>query len=463
MTPHVRLVGIEAGGRSLESRRPCGAVRRWCRRRPARHPQSCCCRTTTGNILPTHSVSAGLDYPSVGPEHAWLAARGRSEYDWIDDESALSGFEWLARNEGHSCRRSSRLTRSSGRGGRSTDLPSGAVMLVNISGRGDKDVETINGRRSRGLPRRRRNRRVGFNASASEPRGPSGALGPPRRARRGVRGGEAPRRWRMSRVARASRPRLSRGSSRTPPPAIRICRGRQTSFVRWRVGAPMPSKSGCRSRIRSPTALRFSGRPNVRLPPAPRSAARWSLLSQRPRGRARTARSVYVCESRASHGHARFPVARRRRRRGRRAAARPADRGVGGDARRTRCVAASIRSFLSVRRRPTSGCSWPVDMAVASSTRFRDSASPARASRLPRRPRLWSHRPRERSPVRSRSGSGSRGRNTCAKSPRFADAAIVGSAIVQVVADAVRNAGNAGRARRAVRGVAQGSSRISVT
>ena len=53
-----------------------------------------------GNILPTHSVSAGLDYASVGPEHAWLAARGRTEYAWIDDDAALEGFEWLARHEG---------------------------------------------------------------------------------------------------------------------------------------------------------------------------------------------------------------------------------------------------------------------------------------------------------------------------------------------------------------------------
>jgi tryptophan synthase beta chain len=53
-----------------------------------------------GNILPTHSVSAGLDYPSIGPEHAWLASLGRTEYAWASDDAALQGFEWLGRHEG---------------------------------------------------------------------------------------------------------------------------------------------------------------------------------------------------------------------------------------------------------------------------------------------------------------------------------------------------------------------------
>jgi tryptophan synthase beta chain len=95
-----------------------------------------------GNILPTHSVSAGLDYPSIGPEHAWLAARGRSTYEWIDDSSALNGFEWLARTEGIlPALESSHAVEWARR--EIERLPPGSVMLVNISGRGDKDVETI--------------------------------------------------------------------------------------------------------------------------------------------------------------------------------------------------------------------------------------------------------------------------------------------------------------------------------
>ncbi len=95
-----------------------------------------------GNILPTHSVSAGLDYPSIGPEHAWLAGLGRSEYVWIDDQGALDGFEWLARNEGILAALESSHAIPWARE-EIARLPAGAVMLVNLSGRGDKDVETI--------------------------------------------------------------------------------------------------------------------------------------------------------------------------------------------------------------------------------------------------------------------------------------------------------------------------------
>jgi tryptophan synthase beta chain len=95
-----------------------------------------------GNVLLTHSISAGLDYASIGPEHAWLASLGRSEYDWIDDATALDGFEWLARTEGilpalESSHAVAWVQRA---------LPAmkkGTVVLLNLSGRGDKDVETV--------------------------------------------------------------------------------------------------------------------------------------------------------------------------------------------------------------------------------------------------------------------------------------------------------------------------------
>jgi tryptophan synthase beta chain len=95
-----------------------------------------------GNVLPTHSVSAGLDYPSVGPEHAWLASRGRAEYAWVDDNDALEGFEWLARMEGilpalESSHAVAWIRQELPR------LPRDSVVIVNVSGRGDKDVETV--------------------------------------------------------------------------------------------------------------------------------------------------------------------------------------------------------------------------------------------------------------------------------------------------------------------------------
>jgi tryptophan synthase beta chain len=95
-----------------------------------------------GNIEPTHSISAGLDYAAVGPEHAWLRDMGRTEYVAISDDEARMAFESLARSEGilaalesaHAVAYAQRLGRELG--------PSG-VILVCLSGRGDKDVETM--------------------------------------------------------------------------------------------------------------------------------------------------------------------------------------------------------------------------------------------------------------------------------------------------------------------------------
>jgi tryptophan synthase beta chain len=95
-----------------------------------------------GNIEPTHSVSAGLDYAAVGPEHAWLRDLGRAEYAWVTDRAALDAFTALGRHEGilpalesaHALAHATELARAMG---------PDAVMLVNLSGRGDKDVETV--------------------------------------------------------------------------------------------------------------------------------------------------------------------------------------------------------------------------------------------------------------------------------------------------------------------------------
>jgi tryptophan synthase beta chain len=139
--PGVRLVGVEAGGRALTpgdhaARLAGGAAG------VLHGTRSLVLQDADGNILPTHSISAGLDYPSIGPEHAWLAATGRSEYVWIDDREALAGFEWLARTEGllpalESAHAAAWARRTL------PDLPPGTTVLVNLSGRGDKDVETV--------------------------------------------------------------------------------------------------------------------------------------------------------------------------------------------------------------------------------------------------------------------------------------------------------------------------------
>jgi tryptophan synthase beta chain len=137
----VRLVGVEAGGQGIVPGRH--AARFAGGRTGVLHgTRSLVLQDEHGNILPTHSVSAGLDYASIGPEHAWLAARGRSEYAWVDDDEALAAFEWLARMEGilpalESAHAVAWVRR---------ELPTLArdtVALVNLSGRGDKDVETV--------------------------------------------------------------------------------------------------------------------------------------------------------------------------------------------------------------------------------------------------------------------------------------------------------------------------------
>jgi tryptophan synthase beta chain len=137
----VRLIGVEAGGEAIA---------------PGRHAarfaggsagvlqgtRTFVLQDSHGNIEPTHSVSAGLDYAAVGPEHAWLHERQRAEYHYISDGEALDAFQILARNEGilpalesaHAIAYAMKVARSFGKD---------AVLLVNLSGRGDKDVQTV--------------------------------------------------------------------------------------------------------------------------------------------------------------------------------------------------------------------------------------------------------------------------------------------------------------------------------
>jgi len=137
----VRLLGVEAGGRAIAdgehaARFAGGAAG------VLHGTRSLLLQDTHGNVLPTHSISAGLDYPSVGPEHAWLASIGRTHYDWIDDDAALDAFGWLGRLEGilpalessHAIAWAKRNL---------NQFRAGDVVLVNLSGRGDKDVDSV--------------------------------------------------------------------------------------------------------------------------------------------------------------------------------------------------------------------------------------------------------------------------------------------------------------------------------
>jgi tryptophan synthase beta chain len=137
----VRLIGVEAGGERIA---------------PGRHAARFAGGSTgvlqgtrtfvlqddAGNIESTHSISAGLDYAAVGPEHAWLRDLGRTEYGYITDADALEGFQALARLEGilpalesaHAVAYTTRLAK---------EVADDTVILINLSGRGDKDVQSV--------------------------------------------------------------------------------------------------------------------------------------------------------------------------------------------------------------------------------------------------------------------------------------------------------------------------------
>jgi tryptophan synthase beta chain len=136
----VRLVGVEAGGEGI---RPGRHAARFAGGLPGvlQGTRTYVLQDEAGNIELTHSVSAGLDYAAVGPEHAWLRDLGRAEYAWASDDEALDAFEWLAEREGiipalesaHAIAHARKLARDG----------AARVILVNLSGRGDKDVETV--------------------------------------------------------------------------------------------------------------------------------------------------------------------------------------------------------------------------------------------------------------------------------------------------------------------------------
>ena len=136
----VRLIGCEAAGDGVETGRHASAIGGG---RPGvlHGSQSYVLQDADGQTQPSHSISAGLDYPGVGPQHAWLADLGRAEYWAVTDAEAMEAFRLLCRTEGiipaiesaHALAGAMRL---------GSELGAGATILVNLSGRGDKDVET---------------------------------------------------------------------------------------------------------------------------------------------------------------------------------------------------------------------------------------------------------------------------------------------------------------------------------
>ncbi|CAA9390869.1 MAG: Tryptophan synthase beta chain, partial [uncultured Ramlibacter sp.] len=136
-----RLIGVEAAGEGLDSGKHSASLQRGS---PGvlHGNRTYILQDANGQITETHSVSAGLDYPGVGPEHAWLKDIGRAEYVGITDDEALQAFHYLCRTEGiipalessHAVAYAMKLAKT---------LPSDQHILVNLSGRGDKDIGTV--------------------------------------------------------------------------------------------------------------------------------------------------------------------------------------------------------------------------------------------------------------------------------------------------------------------------------
>ena len=137
----MKIIGIEAGGRGLDGVEHCASMN-------AGKPgvlhgnRTYLLQNEDGQILDGHSISAGLDYPGVGPEHSWLRDSGRVEYQPILDEEALEAFQLCTKAEGiipalesaHAIAYAVKLAPT---------MAEDQIIIVNLSGRGDKDVHTV--------------------------------------------------------------------------------------------------------------------------------------------------------------------------------------------------------------------------------------------------------------------------------------------------------------------------------
>jgi tryptophan synthase beta chain len=137
----VAMVGVEAAGEGIETGRhaaPIGAGMVGV----LHGKKTYVLQDELGQIRPAHSISAGLDYPGVGPEHSYLSASGRASYVAVTDAQAIDGLKTLTETEGiipalesaHAVAHAMKLAPS---------MPKDAILLVNLSGRGDKDMHTV--------------------------------------------------------------------------------------------------------------------------------------------------------------------------------------------------------------------------------------------------------------------------------------------------------------------------------
>ncbi len=138
---HVAMYGVEAAGEGLDTGRHAAPL---CAGRPGvlHGNRTYLMEDRDGQIVETHSISAGLDYPGVGPEHAWLKDRGRVTYVAVSDDEALSAFHALTHTEGimpalessHALAYAATMA---------SQMDREQIILVNLSGRGDKDMHTV--------------------------------------------------------------------------------------------------------------------------------------------------------------------------------------------------------------------------------------------------------------------------------------------------------------------------------
>ena len=139
--PDVRLIGVEAAGCGLDSGRTAASIERG---KPGvlHGNRTYLLQDGDGQITEAHSISAGLDYPGVGPEHSWLNDIGRADYVGATDQEALDAFQLCTRTEGiipalesaHAIAYAAKIA---------PDMAKDKILVVNISGRGDKDIFTV--------------------------------------------------------------------------------------------------------------------------------------------------------------------------------------------------------------------------------------------------------------------------------------------------------------------------------
>jgi tryptophan synthase beta chain len=142
--PDVRMTGVEAAGHGVDTDKHAASLNGGA---PAvlHGMKSYFLQDKDGQILEAHSISAGLDYPGIGPEHAWLFDRGRVNYVSVTDDEAVKAFQYCSKMEGiipalESSHALAHVMRAA------PELPKNHIIVMNLSGRGDKDIYTIAGR-----------------------------------------------------------------------------------------------------------------------------------------------------------------------------------------------------------------------------------------------------------------------------------------------------------------------------